>query len=427
MNAIVNFLIEASIALAILYLPFLAIGKNSTFHTTNRIILIGSLLFSVIIPFFHIPTLTSTVSMPLISLQEVIINSGTNSEVTRTLSPVQLLWGIYLFGCVMLSLNIFITGIKLFARIKKSQTVSNGNVRMVITEQQSSPFTFFNNIFYNPCNHKDKDLEIILRHEQEHISHYHYIDNIIIGLLKIIFWFHPAIYLYSRSIKNIHEYQADMETIQHIDRSHYLNLLYSETLRPQQIGLANHFSYSPLKRRLKMMLLKPTKRYAGIYYFTWLPVALALVFILGTTTVDAQNITPKTATEKAQKEVPPPPPPPKNIKEVEQINEIDDIFMIVENPPTFKGGDDARIKYLVENIEYPEAARQDSASGTVYISFIIEKNGEVSSPKLVRSPHPALGAEAMRVIENMPAWNPGKQRGQAVRVQFTMPIKFNLD
>ena len=427
MNAILNFLIEASIALAILYLPFIAVGKNSTFHTTNRLILIGSLLFSVVIPFFHIPTLTSTVSMPFITLQEVIINSGVNSEAASTLSPIELLWGIYLIGCITSMFIMFITGIKLFILIRKSKTVSNGNVRMVITNQQSSPFTFFNNIFYNPSNYKDKDLEIILRHEQEHILHYHYIDNIIIGLLKIIFWFHPAIYLYSRSIKNIHEYQADMETIQHIDRSHYLNLLYSETLRPQQIGLANHFSYSPLKRRLKMMLLKPTKRYAGIYYFTWIPVALALVFILGTTTVDAQNITTsKKVTEKSQKDVPPPPPPP-NIEDMEQITEEDPVFIVVEQIPEFKGGDKAMIKYLSENIKYPEAARQDSASGTVYISFIIEKNGEVSSPTLIRSPHPALGAEAIRVVENMPAWNPGKQRGQVVRVQFTMPIKFNLE
>lgn len=426
MNAILNFLIEASIALAILYLPFLAIGKNNTFHTTNRLILVGSLLFSVVVPFFHFPNLTSTVSIPVITLQEFIVNSGSAPEAARTISLSQFLWSIYLFGCIIFTVNMLITTIKLFAVIRKSQIITNKHFRMVITDQKSSPFSFFNYIFYNPANYKDNDLEIILHHEQEHILHYHYIDNIITGLLKIIFWFHPVVYLYARSLKNIHEYQADMETLQHIDRSHYLNLLYSETLRPQQIGLANHFSYSPLKRRLKMMLLKPTKRYAGVYYFTWIPVVLALVFILGTTAVDAQIITtPEKTVVKAKKDVPPPPPPTK-MDGVEQITEEEDVFLVVEKKPLFKGGEEARIKYMSDNIEYPEAARQDSASGVVYISFIIEKNGEVSNPELIRSPHPALGAEAIRVIENMPAWIPGEQRGKAVRVKFTMPIMFSL-
>lgn len=98
----------------------------------------------------------------------------------------------------------------------------------------------------------------------------------------------------------------------------------------------------------------------------------------------------------------------------------------VEQKPSFKGGDAALFKWLNEHIQYPAAAAEDGASGTVQVSFVVSKSGKVTNVKVVRGKHPALDKEAMRVVKEMPAWNPGRQNGQPVDVNYILPVKFTL-
>jgi len=104
----------------------------------------------------------------------------------------------------------------------------------------------------------------------------------------------------------------------------------------------------------------------------------------------------------------------------------DEIFRIVEEMPAFPGGETAMYRYLGNNIQYPRAAVEANITGTVYVSFIVEKDGSLGSIKAERFPHQLLAEEAVRVISEMPAWNPGKQRGKPVRVSYNIPIKFSL-
>ncbi len=103
-----------------------------------------------------------------------------------------------------------------------------------------------------------------------------------------------------------------------------------------------------------------------------------------------------------------------------------EIFTVVEDQPGYPGGDEARIKYLGENIKYPQMARESQIQGTVYVTFVVEKDGRVRDVRVLRGIGGGCDEEAIRVIQNMPRWNPGKQRGKPVRVQFNMPIKFTL-
>jgi TonB family protein len=102
-------------------------------------------------------------------------------------------------------------------------------------------------------------------------------------------------------------------------------------------------------------------------------------------------------------------------------------YIIVQEQPTFAGGDEARIKYIKENIKYPEEARAKGIQGTVFVTFVVEANGSISGVRLLRGIGGGCDEESVRLIENMPRWVPGKQRGQAVRVQFNMPIRFVLE
>ncbi|RLD59293.1 MAG: energy transducer TonB [Bacteroidetes bacterium] len=103
------------------------------------------------------------------------------------------------------------------------------------------------------------------------------------------------------------------------------------------------------------------------------------------------------------------------------------IFTVVESMPGFPGGDAARMKYLASNIKYPTLARESGIQGRVFVTFVVETNGQVTDVKILRGIGGGCDEEAMRVIKNMPKWNPGKQRGKSVRVQFNMPILFKLN
>lgn len=102
------------------------------------------------------------------------------------------------------------------------------------------------------------------------------------------------------------------------------------------------------------------------------------------------------------------------------------VFTVVETMPQFPGGQEAMLKFLVENISYPEEAKLKKIQGKVFVSFIVEKDGKVGNVKLLRGIGGGCDEEALRVVGLMPDWKPGEQRGQAVRVAFNMPIRFAL-
>ena len=112
--------------------------------------------------------------------------------------------------------------------------------------------------------------------------------------------------------------------------------------------------------------------------------------------------------------------------EEEEEEEEQQIFTVVENDPEFPGGMEALYKYLAQNIKYPQLARDNNITGRVYVTFVVERDGSITGCKVLRDIGGGCGAEAVRVVKSMPKWTPGKQRGKAVRVQFNLPVNFNL-
>ena len=115
----------------------------------------------------------------------------------------------------------------------------------------------------------------------------------------------------------------------------------------------------------------------------------------------------------------------KTHKNSAQANE-NQVFMIVEKMPEFPGGDEALKKHIINSLQYPKTASKNGLQGKVYVTFIVEKDGSVGDTKIVRGVHPALDQEAVRLVKSLPKWTPGKQKGKAVRVQYTLPIIFSL-
>lgn len=165
--------------------------------------------------------------------------------------------------------------------------------------------------------------------------------------------------------------------------------------------------------------------------------------------------------QQTTQETPPPPPPPA-VQEVEVLNVVEDnvetesieinteddkeevviaapveapeeeeeeevIFVVVESMPEFPGGQQALFKFLSENVKYPVIAQENGIQGRVICQFVVNKDGSIVDVEVVRSGgDPSLDKEAVRVIKSMPKWKPGKQRGKAVRVKYTVPVNFKL-
>lgn len=114
--------------------------------------------------------------------------------------------------------------------------------------------------------------------------------------------------------------------------------------------------------------------------------------------------------------------------EVQQEEETEEVinFYVIEEKPEFPGGEAAMFQWISKNIKYPEIAKENGIQGKVYVQFVIGKDGKVSDVQVVRGVDPSLDKEAVRVIQSMPAWKPGKQRGKPVKVSFQLPINFKL-
>jgi len=105
----------------------------------------------------------------------------------------------------------------------------------------------------------------------------------------------------------------------------------------------------------------------------------------------------------------------------------DEVFKVVENMPKYPGGDEAFRNDIAQAVKYPEEAKKNNISGKVYVSFVVNKEGRVENPKIERGVDPLLDEEALRVVKLLKTWTPGSQRGEKVKVMFTVPINFALE
>ncbi len=175
------------------------------------------------------------------------------------------------------------------------------------------------------------------------------------------------------------------------------------------------FSYSLLKNRLLMMTKPVNSRRSGFRILAAAPVAAGLMLLFSFTekAPESAEIDTKDTINEAVAKIQQPP--------------VDDVFMRVENMPTFEGGNEGTFRnWVTAQLKYPKEAFEKGIQGRVIVSFIVEKDGTLSTIEADKSPDASLSAEAIRVVRTSPKWTPGTQRGQVVRVKFTLPIDFSL-
>ncbi|MFN2314044.1 MAG: TonB family protein, partial [Bacteroidales bacterium] len=407
---------ESSICLVILWLFHEIALKRDTRHSRNRYYLLGSMLFSAVIPLLNIRIGSPGTILPpggIVSLllpETVVTPDGLPGSVGLV---HELLPWLYPAG-VLISASFMITGSVSLVKLIFSAR-SKGKV-IVIESYNRVCFSAFGYIFIS-SSVADADAERMINHEMKHIRLGHQSDLLVTAIITSLQWFNPAAWLMRRSLQAVHEYEADSECITGgEDPRSYQKLLLSAVFRCPVPLLSTTFSKrSLLKNRIIMMTKKRTGSSASLKMILAVPLAAALIFMFSCkdrseARTEADAVIEKAAPAGAEYVAP------------------DEVFMVVEKMPVFRNDTTyaALAKWIGENVKYPAEAAQKGTQGRVYVRFTIDYQGNVTDPEVIRSVDPLLDKAALDVISRCPQWSPGSQGGKLVNVSMTVPISFAL-
>ncbi|MEI7980830.1 MAG: M56 family metallopeptidase [Bacteroidota bacterium] len=424
MNDLLIYLFKASCCMGALYLVYSLLLRRETFFRINRCYLLLVPLVSLAIPL--LPSLQIIPSSPGIfrtMLEPVMIKSGQTIDKDGFAIPVpDLLTIIFLSGFLFFALRFIVRLVHLFSLIDRGWVNRSGGARIAVLPGKNAPFSFFNMIFI-PESMVDQDsIKTILVHETVHIRQAHTFDLVLTECLSTLMWFNPFIWLIRRELRTIHEYLADQGVIRKgIPTAEYQQLLFTESTGLTFSTIASSFNFSTLKKRMIMMTKKPSNRWAAGKLAITVPVILALGLLFSPVKYIAAQSGDKQKQAKTTETI----PKQASDKSAQAGSSKDNVTPDVM--PKYPGGDDARMKFMLENIKYPEKAKRDTIQGKVFIQFVVEPDGTLTNFKIMRGIGGGCDEEALRVVKLMPKWIPAQKNGKSVKTEFVFPIKFALN
>ena len=473
MGILFVYILKSSFCLAVFYLFYRLLLSRETFHRFNRIALLGILLLSCLLPFVEV-----SVRRPVEMYQTMMTweqwllltdLAGTETHAVQVqenvLTWIQGLLLVYLFGILFFMLrNIYsLFGLWVLLKSGRREKVSDYVVTVVkavliVHERDISPFSWMRYIVISQKDLHENGREI-LTHELAHIRNRHSWDLFAADICIFFQWFNPAAWLLKQELQNIHEYEADETVINEgVNAKEYQLLLIKKAVGTRLYSMANSFNHSKLKKRITMMLKEKSSPWARLKYLYVLPVAAIAVTAFARpevsetveeiSAVKVNDLTAIVETKVAEssgqllpvQSVPKDSVNRKSKVAVQQMDELvvvgyaskdsvkdrEPVFNVVEQMPSFPGGMEALMQYLAKNMRYPVEAQKNKVQGRVVVGFIVSKDGDIKKAHILRGVDPELDAEAIRVIESMPRWMPGMQRGKAVAVSYTLPVMFRL-
>ena len=527
MNAqelIIGHLLPIAATVAILWLVYRLLFRNSNRLYFNRFFLLTSMLLALAMPLLgllsgiEVPQM-ATLKQQLfngIMLNEVIVTPDGQPilpEVTVTTNTTpsrfsvwQVIGGIYLIGIGVMTLLFLIKLGRVVALIIRSPKRKMDGFTAVFTGKEQGSFSFFRYAFF-PNENVDPD---IMRHEMSHIAHHHSWDILFAEVMMILQWFNPFIYLYKKELQSLHEYQADRDVVATgVDKKNYMMLILQQCTAVDFSGMSNNFSLILTKKRIKM--ITKNEKAKGLWWRLLATMPVLAILMIANTKVSAQEKTTESqriTVEMGQFEIYDDDGFPMLLKDTIIYNEDgsyvkcetsdsdvldpntgeplkkmtitthkadgtpadymslhweidgdvarytadnfsisteesllilmeglstlgdkpenDSIYQIVDEMPQYPGGEKAMMEYVAKNVKYPQEAKDKEIQGRVFVGFVVEKDGSVSTVKVLRGIGGGCDEEAVRVVSSMPKWKPGIKDGKPVRVSYMMPLNFKL-
>jgi len=489
METYFNYIIESGIGLGVFTLIYWLLLRKEVLLKASRIYLLVSVLFSTLLPFLSIDlsswnkpeTLTPVTNEVVLktNLLETITvtTSGFPAKVGQAIVSIKPSLWFYIVGATLV-LFFLVSGIaQLVSMISHNRRFLLKMARLIISSKAISPYSFFNYIFISRELPEQENWKAMVHHELEHVRQGHSFDVLFVDFMMVFQWFNPFYWIIRRLVRENHEFLADRAVIQrgNISTGNYKALLLSQAIGGLPVMTSNFINVKTIQKRFKMITKNKTGKYSFLKYTLSVIAALSITLCfavnstpseelktvifkgeitqeealiernaaeidraLAKTEIEGLNGKPHEDVSKDIVAV--------NIESKEQTNDAsqqvkeqvkssttkdsvkdDKTYVIVEVMPEFPGGEEALRKWIAENVKYPMAAAEKGIQGKVYVTFIVEKDGSIGRAKIARGVDPSLNEEALRVVNSMSKWKPGRQSGKDVAVSYTIPINFALD
>lgn len=479
-----RYIIQIIVFQLVFLLVYESFLKKETFFTANRWYLLLTPVLSLILPFASFTALSEVVPASAVTainntikLPEVFI--GGNQSQVQQLPTVHIKaektgavnWWlvVYALGSFM-SLFFFLKRWRVIGKLFQFKAEDKKDFKIVEIPNSRMAFTFLKTVFLG-SDISAKEREHILAHELIHVSQKHSLDLLFFEILKVLFWFNPLVYLFQNRIAALHEFIADEAVVKKISKKHYFNQLLNSAFETQNLSFTNQFfNQSLIKKRIVMLQKSKSKTIAKFKFLLVIPLlAMMLIYVSCSDERDVSSDDPSSDIENLISKIESRDnlTSDQKIQLVNSLQEIEDKmlgssrfessdkvkvvqgygassstadvpFAVIEEVPVFPG-----CEYLKSNQERKECMSQkiaefvakefDTKIGKdlleegdlvrVIVQFKIDETGNIRDIR-AKAPVPELEEEAKRVVNSLPQMTPGKQRGKAVGVVYSLPIVF---
>jgi TonB family protein len=443
MNGLVIYSLQTIISAGLFILIYHLFVRNTNTYNWNRFYLLTTMILSLLLPLIDVSG-WFTIEKPVI-----LYNSMIKIDQAITVVPFHQVQNAFSVSdfiivgywvIVGLLLIRFVWGItSIFTMITNHNYDKKGSLKFYQIKLKTT-FSFFNHIFIQPEYWDAPVNDYIIQHELAHVNNLHSLDKILTELILVFGWFNPFYYIFRRDLHLVHECQADNDVIKSgCDKLTYHQILLDQINGNFTYRLSNQFSYSLITSRFKMISNDKQSRYTRLRILLAIPTTFVLLILFSFTDLkDTASLLQNKILNPVIQSVGVIMEPTKHnrtskpqeaqiiAEEPAPVGNKETPLLVVEQNPEFPGGYAAMQKFLHDNIEYPLTAQETGIKGTVFVQFVVSKTGKISNTKILRGIGQACDDEAIKVVNEMPRWIPGRQNGSAVPVIFQIPIKFQI-
>ncbi len=413
MNTYFIYTLESAICLAVFYIAFLFLLRKDTFFGISRTYILSTAFVSVLLPLISIPAGAEQSSIqPIAVLNTITVEAGkAKTAVSSVISSWEIIGIIYLTGVIIFLARFVIRLIQLMNIIRKSGINKIDGYKFVFTRNSYSPFSFFNIIFLGESFLNNSESELVLTHEKVHIDKHHSYDVILFELLIILQWFNPFVWLYKRSLQELHEYQADDGVVSNgFDSNDYRNLIINQIGGSKIYQTANNFNFTLIKSRIKMLTKEKTRRIALSKLLLVIPISMLLFLSFSCKKAENSSWNP--------------------LADVVRISEDK-----IQSHPEFPGGWKEMWKFIDARLKVPQEMLNKKTCGKLAVRFEVNTDGSLENIRVAQSKEfggewkpGKLGygcdEEAMKIVSEMPKWKPAMSDGKPVRLTQSLILFF---
>ena len=472
MMALLVYSIKSALVLTLLYLPYTLMLRQESFFRMNRITLLTILMLALVLPMVDIPSLANPEQPVVYEMQQRIMlmtqeaetTSMSLAKTTRTFSWLGILALVYIIG-ISLALCI-----RLWQLFRIGQIIRGGclwtdksdHATIYCHIDDVAPFSWMRSIVISESDYKPFGREILL-HEKAHILSLHSMDILFLTLVEAIQWWNPIAYLLGRSLRDVHEYEADDYVLhQGISLHNYQELLVKKALANTSYAFANNFNHSLIKKRIYMMNHPKSNPWLRSKVLYILPVMLVVLTAFATPKLNEKveeivkragkvvevpkangsgdgSLTPvdfQLGSENRPLTHPSAEPEEKpavkeeatdSLSSEDYVNDVyRNEYLNLSISPEFPGGISALRAFVQQHVAKALENDASVAGKRAYVQFRIKQDGTIDDIGLVRGDVEAY-REAVKIVEQMPQWIPARRFGELEDAHFVLTVDFNND